>query len=80
MHKATAVLAREVGWRLQAVLRPRRFFTRAQLFGLYKCQVLSYVESGIAYYHAAPSLLHRIDLAIPLSWPSLHEWPVEMVN
>ena len=62
MHKATAVLAREAGWRLQAVLRPRRFFTRAQLFGLYKCQVLSYVESGmVAYYHAAPSLLHRID-------------------
>ena len=60
--KTTAVLAREAGWKLQAVLRPRRFSTRAQLFGLYKCQVLSYVESGmVAYYHAAPSLLHRID-------------------
>ena len=34
MHKANAVLAREAGWWLQSVLRTRRFFTRAQMFGL----------------------------------------------
>ena len=47
---------------MQSVLRPRRFFSERQLFGLFKCQVLSYIESGVAaYYHAAPSLLQRLD-------------------
>ena len=59
---AISILGREAGWRLQAVLRPRRFFSRRQTMNLYKSQVMSYLESGVAgYYHAAPSILRAID-------------------
>ena len=62
MGSAISELAREAGWRLQAVLRPRRFFSRRQTMNLYKSQVMSYLESGVSgYYHAAPSLLQAID-------------------
>ena len=62
MQKAIAELSREVGWTLESVLRPCRLFTPAQLFGLYKSQILSYVKSDkVTYYPAAPSLLRRIN-------------------
>ena len=62
MAHGVGVLAREAGWRLQSVLRPRRFFTEWQIFNLYKSQVLSYVESAtVGYYHAAPSVLRPLD-------------------
>ena len=53
---------REAGWRLQAILRPRRFFLLIELVRLYKSLVLSYIESGTAaYYHAAHSVLRPVD-------------------
>ena len=62
MHRAAREIATEAGWRLQTLLRVRRFFTTPELFRMYKAQVLSYVESGTpALYHAAPSVLDRID-------------------
>ncbi len=62
MHGAISRLAREAGWRLQAILRPRRFFSEREIVNLYKSLVLSYLESGLpAYYHAAPSVLLSID-------------------
>ncbi len=62
MHSAVSRLSREAGWRLQAILRPRRFFHERDLVNLYKSLVLSYIESGVpAYCHAAPSVLDPID-------------------
>ena len=62
MGNAVSILSKEAGWRLKAVWRPKRFFSKHQLLNLYKCQVLSYIESGVAgYYHAAPSILDALD-------------------
>ena len=55
-------VATEAGWRLTTLLRGRRFFTTLELVRLYKVQILSYMESSTpALYHAAPSILARID-------------------
>ena len=55
MGSAVNIIAREAGWRLKAILRPRRFFDRRELVNLYKSQILSYIEAGkSAIYHAAP--------------------------
>ena len=62
MHDAARAVATEAGWRLQTLLTVRRFFTTPEVFRMYKAQVLSYIESGTpALYHAAPSVLDRID-------------------
>ncbi len=62
MHVGTRKIAIEAGWRLQAVLRPRRFFTTPELFRLYKSLVVSFIESGTpGYFHAAESVLDCID-------------------
>ena len=57
MHDAARTVATEAGWRLQTLLKVRRFFTIPEIFRMYKIQVLSYIESGTpALYHAAPSV------------------------
>ena len=62
MHVAIEKLAQEGGWRLTALLKSRRFHSRAALVRLFKAQVLSYLESATpAIAHAAPTLLERID-------------------
>ena len=55
-------VATEAGWRLKTLLRGRRFFTTPELVRLYKVQIFSYMASSHpALYHAAPSILARID-------------------
>ena len=62
MHKGVRTIATEAGWRLSALLRPRKFFTTPELMKLYKAHVLSYIESGTAaYFHASESVLSRVD-------------------
>ena len=62
MNVAASIIGREAGWRLQSVLRPKRFFSRNETMNLYKSQVLSYIESSIpGYYHAATTVLAPID-------------------
>ena len=62
MHRAAREIATEAGWRLQTLLKVRRFFTTPEIFRLYKAQVLSYIEGCTpAIFHAAPSVLDRID-------------------
>ena len=52
----------EAGWRLKQLLRSRRYFTTPEMVHLYKAQVLSCIESSTpGVYHAAPSVLDRID-------------------
>ena len=62
MHTACRIVATEAGWRLKQLLRNRRYFTTPELMRLYKAQVLSYIESSTpGVYHAAPSVLDRVD-------------------
>ena len=62
MHSASRVVATEAGWRLQKLLKARRYFSTPELVHLYKAQVLSYLESSTpGLYHAAPSVLDKID-------------------
>ena len=62
MHEGAREVSVEAGWRLQSILKARRFFSTFELVRLYKSLVLSFIESGVAgYYHAAPSVLHCID-------------------
>jgi len=62
MHSATRVVATEAGWRLQKLLRARRYYTTPELVHLYKSQVLSYIESSTpGLYHAAHSVLDKVD-------------------
>jgi len=57
MHAAAKHVATEAGWRLQTLLRSRRFFTHPELVHLYKAQVLSFIESSTpGLYHAALGL------------------------
>ena len=62
MHAAARHVATEAGWRLRTLLNSRRFFSTPEMMRLYKAQVLSFVESSTpALYHAAPSVLEKID-------------------
>ncbi len=62
MHEACRVVATEAGWRLKQLLRSRQYFSTHELVHLYKAQVLSYIESSTpGVYHAAPSVIDRID-------------------
>ncbi len=62
MRKGARKIAIEAGWRLQSILRARRYFTIPELMRLYKANVLSYIESGApGYFHAASSTLECID-------------------
>lgn len=62
MHKGVRKIATEAGWRVSALLRPRKFFKVPELMRLYKAHVLSFVESGfIGYFHASDSVLSCLD-------------------
>ena len=62
MHAACRHVATEAGWRLQKLLKSRRYFTTPELVHLYKAQVLSFIESSTpGVYHAASSVLDRVD-------------------
>ena len=55
-------VATEAGWRLQQLLKARRYFTTPELVHLYKAQVLLYLENSTpGTYHAAVSVLDRVD-------------------
>jgi hypothetical protein len=62
MHAAARDIAIEAGWRLQTLLRGRRFYTTPELMHLYKAQILSFIESSApGIYHASASVLAKID-------------------
>ena len=62
MRTAARNIATEAGWRLQRLLKARRFFTIPELVRLYKAQILSYIESSTpGIYHAATSVLSCVD-------------------
>ena len=62
MHAAVRTLAVQGGWRLNALLRARRFFLVSQMVTLFKSQILSYLESGIvAFFHAPISTMSPDD-------------------
>ena len=62
MHDACRELAVAAGWRLKSLLRCRKYHTKAEMFRLYKAQILSFIESRTAGIHfAAASNLSCID-------------------
>ena len=62
MHAAARHVATEAGWRLRTLMRSKQYFTTPELMRLYKCQILSFVESSTpGLYHAAPTTLDRVD-------------------
>ncbi len=62
MHAACRRVATEAGWRLQKLLKSRKYFTTPELVHLYKAQVLSFIESSTpGIFHAAVSVLDRVD-------------------
>ena len=66
MHAAACEVATEAGWRLQALLEVKRFFTTSALFLMYNAHVLSYIESSTpGLLHALPSVLNGIDRVQP---------------
>ena len=62
MYDAVVSIVAETGSRLKMIYRVRPFYSVSALINLYKCHVLSFIESGsAAYYHATPSILKLID-------------------
>ena len=58
MRSCVQSCVQEAGWRYRSVLRTYRFFTDAELVGLFKAHVLSFITYRTpAVYHAAWSIL-----------------------
>ena len=50
------------GWKLKMLLKTKRFYSDAELVGLYKAHLLAYLEYRTpAIYHATKDILQRID-------------------
>ena len=61
-HESTMKITVDVGWRLQTILRPRRYLLMPELVKLYKSLVLYFIRNSAAgYFHAADSTLAVID-------------------
>lgn len=62
MAAAVSDLVAAAGWKLRTLLRTRRFYSDADLIGLYKAHLLSYLEYRTpAIYHATRAILSRLD-------------------
>jgi hypothetical protein len=62
MNKAIHECVLEVGWKKRSLLRTQRFHTDADLVGLWKAHILSYIEyRTAAWYHACESALAPLD-------------------
>ena len=62
MQDAVHDVAVECGWKLETMLRSRKFFNGLELVTLYKAHLLSFVEYRTsAIYHAASTILCSID-------------------
>jgi hypothetical protein len=62
MGDAVTECVGQCGWELQSILRTRRFYTLAELVGLYKAHVLSFIEYRTpALAHASATTLAPLD-------------------
>jgi hypothetical protein len=62
MSDAIAEVVMEANWKMQTILRTRRFYSDAELRGLFKAHLLSYLEyRTAAVYHARRDVLERLD-------------------
>ena len=62
MTDAVDLLVRECRWKLHRILRTQSFFDPKQLIGLYKAQILSFIEyRTAAIYHCCSSALFHLD-------------------
>ena len=69
MHAAARQAATEASWKLQQLLKRRRYLTTPELVHLYKAQIISHVENSTpGTYHAAVSILDRVEIAVLTRW------------
>ncbi len=62
MDDAAHDVAIECGWKLETMLRSKRFFSGGELIASYKAHALSYIEYRTsAIYHASDTVLSEID-------------------
>ena len=62
MEECAASTSTEAAWKIDVILRTRRFHSVPELIHLYKSQVLSYIEYRTpAVYHACSTFLERVD-------------------
>ncbi len=62
MKHAAQELARQAAWRVKALLRVRKFYSRKDMVNMYKARVLSFVEAGSSsMLHASKSALSILD-------------------
>jgi hypothetical protein len=62
MEDAAHDVSVECGWKLETMLRGRKFYCGAELISLYKSHVLSFIEYRTsAIYHASTTVLSQID-------------------
>ena len=65
MSEAVGEIVAAAGWKLRTLLRTRRFYTDADLIGLYKAHLLSFLEYRTpAVYHATRAVLDVQRLAV----------------
>jgi len=62
MDDAAQDVAFECGWKLEKMIRSKKFFNGKELMDLYKAHVLSFIEYRTsAIYHASTAVLSKID-------------------
>ena len=62
MHEAILACVSDCGWKIQSLLRCRRFYNSADILLLYKAQVLSFIEYRTCAFHfASSSVLAPLD-------------------
>eukprot|EP00959_Pyramimonas_sp_CCMP1952_P109898 2298937-Pyramimonas_sp.AAC.1 len=63
MHSAVDSCVAACSWKICSLIRARRFHTDADLVGLYKAHVLSFIECRTcAVSHASASVLEPLDM------------------
>jgi hypothetical protein len=62
MKDAVDEVVMEANWKMQTILRTRRYYNDAELVGLYKAHLLSFLEyRTAAVYHARRDVLEKLD-------------------
>ena len=62
MNNAVNEVVTEANWKLEMLIRTRRFYTDAELVSLYNAHLLSYMEYRIsAIVHSKRKVLEKLD-------------------
>eukprot|EP00959_Pyramimonas_sp_CCMP1952_P342493 7175571-Pyramimonas_sp.AAC.1 len=61
MHSAVDDCVSACSWKMLRLIRTRKFHTNAELIGLFKAHILSYIEYRTAAVYHASSVLSPLD-------------------